>query len=297
MKTLKLAFISSLIFTSTAFAKPLPQTDLTKVYESGKADSVMGEPFNLKPGIYKVGDENSKLNGTQFLMIDKYINDDSQVLAILVSQSAIQGQPSAKGRFYVGKKIANGTSLMLSPIFVDVNGDLSIESELNEKAAVIEITLRNNSEQYRYPYMLQGHNGALDGKLLGMRKSPEDEVKFTNWPAKNVFEGRCSQSALVVSGSTVNLNSDYKKQQRFQLLPINGSGGKFAAMVHTELNTMGEYMTSDSDISKLAFFIQNGSGEENFIVASPTLSVGEYIFNFFTPQRRSFLDIFFPGER
>ena len=132
---------------------------------------------------------------------------------------------------------------------------------------------------------------------MGMRAVSDERIKFTTWPSNNVFEGTCDSSKIVVSGSTVAIHRDSHFQDRLELVPLNGNGGKFAAMVRTELNTMGEYMVSDSSVSRLAFFIKNDNGEENFIVASPSTEVGLYKFEYYGPQFRTFLDRWFPGKR
>lgn len=303
MKTLTIAkyiFATILGFSClSAQAKDVPQTDLGKVFNQGVRNPINSQRFNVEPGLYIIGDDNNKVSGTHFLIIDKSVNDDQKIFALMISQDEYRGrnfENKGTGRFYVGKPIKNGTAVMLSPVFIDLNGNLAIESEVNQKAPVIEITLRNQSGEFRYPYMLQGHNGALNGYLLGMRAAVRNNPNLKPWPENNVFSGNSNQDNLVVSGSTVAIHNGRSMEQRFELLPINGEFGKFAEMVSTELDTMGEVMISESSVRKLAFFMTNAHEQEIFIVATPTARVGEFKFEFYGPKCRTFTDYFFPGR-
>lgn len=286
---------------ANAGTTPLTQTDLTKVFNTGKTNNVNAPKINLHPGVYIIGDENHKLFGTHYLIIDKSANDDSKVLAIMMRKHDLNDETKGVGKFYIGKSIKGGTSMMLSPVFIDIYGNLAIESELNQKAPVIEISLRNNADDFRYPYILQGHNGALNSQLLGMRAVNDEKIALNPWPSNSIFTGENHHENIVISGSTVSVHNSRTVQQRYELLPINGEMGKFSELVSTELDTMGETMVSDSEVKKLGFFFkrqsydENQSGREIFIIATPAINVGEYTFEFFGPKCRTFTDYFFAG--
>ena len=292
MKTMFL--ILSLFMSVSANAKQLTQTDLGKVYGTGTQSNSVGRALTLKSGVYVVGDEDSKLGGRYHLLIENYVNNSNQFFALLVDKGLRQG--SGTGQFFIGKYIKGGTSVMLSPVFVDSDGNLSSQAELNTRASVIEISLRGDAGKVRYPYMLQGHHGALNGQLLGMRAANTQILKFAKHPQKSIFNGASKYDSLVVTGSTVAMHNGYSSNNRFEMIPVNGDGGKIAALVNTEFDTMGEYMVSTSEVSKLAFFLQTGSGAEIFVVASPGYSPGHYNLNIYQPQSRTFMDVFFPGE-
>jgi hypothetical protein len=290
--TLVLALTSTTMTHSAHAAGALPQTDLDKVYGTGVNNNpTSARGFSLNAGVYVIGGEKSKIRGTNYLVIDRYANDPSRFFALMVSQE----NESARGQFFMGKKIKNGAAIMLSPVFIDNNGNLAIESELNNRAAIIEISLRSDAGKVRYPYLLQGHNGALNGQLLGMRAASGETVRFTTRPSQTIFSGADSNDNLVVSGNSVTMHNASSMQQSFEMVGVNGDGGKIAAMLSGEFDTMGEYMTSDSSISRLAFFMKTASGKEMFVVASPSYRVGEYGLKFYSPRSRSLVDFFFPG--
>lgn len=294
MKNLILTLIVALTGTVAHAAGALPETDLGKVYGTGVNNNptAKGYGISLNAGVYVIGSEKAKVRGSHYLVIDKYVNDNSRFFALMVSQS---GDRTSVGQFYMGKKIKNGAAVMLSPVFIDNNGNLAIESELSQRAAIIEISLRADAGKVRYPYLLQGHNGALNGQLMGMRASSKETIRLATGPSQTIFRGSNSDDNLVVSGSSVTLHGESSMQQTFELVGVNGDGGKIAAMLSGEFNTMGEYMTSDSAISKVAFFMRTSSNKELFVIASPGYRVGEYRLKFYSPQSRDLVDFFFPG--
>lgn len=302
MKTQKLittlaGVVLAQLLTLNANAKDIPKTDLDRVYKAGTQSVVPGPAINLNPGIYVVGDDDNTVWGTHYLIVDKYVNDDDKILAILIEQGHFDEGKHCIGRFYLGKKIKNGTSLMLSPIYIDINGNLAIQSEMSTTAQVLEVSVRNQAGDFRYPYLVQGHYGALGGHLLGMRAKSTQSPNFVPWPSNNIFSGASDRDNLIVTGSSVAIHNGRGLDRRFELLPLNGDLGKFAELVSTQLDTMGEDMVSETGVKKLAFFMKNTWNEEMFVVASPAGNIGQYEMNFYEQKHRGLMDFFFPGSQ
>src|SRR3989338_4150125 len=248
MKTLitliSMATVAAVLTAATAFAqnRPLVKTDIQRVYDSGQISTPGGAAFTLSPGIYVLGDEDNKVFGTHYLLVDEYVNDPGKVIAILVPQAIEKGAESVSGYIYQGRPLGDGTSLMLAPVIIDEFGNVSVDSELSQNSPVIQLTLKNDAGRLRYPYMLEGHNGALDGQMLGMRASGSTKPQLNAWPHANILEGGTPRGGISVSGNIVTHNDGFRSQTRYQRVPLNGDMGKIAALVRARLNTMSESM-------------------------------------------------------
>lgn len=291
-------FATLLLMTAMTAAKDLTPTNLNRVFGAGTQTSVVASPqVMLKPGVYAVGDEDHQMTGTHYLIVDEYVNDDSQSLALLVNQHQFNGGSRASGQFYLVKPIKRGQAVMLSPVFINSDGVLSIQSELNRDAQVLEISISPDGNKYRYPYVVQGHNGALDGKLMGMRAKSHQEPKFRAQPSSAIFTSETDRGQIVVSGKTVSIHNGRNIDQRFEMLPLNGDLGRMAALVSTKFDTMMEESVSQSHIERLAFFMTAHDGDELFIIAQPAVgSPGTFIFDFYGPRGRKLLDYIAKGK-
>lgn len=294
MKTL-ISNLISLIAITTSAAELIP-TDVSRVYGAGQQISTFTPQIQLQPGVYAIGDEDSKLTGTHYLILDSYINDEKKSLALMVNQADFNDGKRASGQFYMARPIKSGRAVMLSPVFIDSMGNLSVQSELNREAQVLEINLAPEGNKFRYPYIVQGHYGALDGKLMGMRAKSHQEPKFRASPSNSVFSSRTERGQVVVSGNTVGIHNGAQVDRRYEMVLLNGDLGRMAALVSTKFDTMAEESISDSEIQKLAFFMTDSEGSELFIIANKTAKPGQFVFDFYGPRGRSFLDYFAKGK-
>jgi hypothetical protein len=283
---------------TTTWAKPLTETNLSQVFASGSSAVTSADKAQniMRPGLYVIGDEENKLTGFSYLVVDKYANNDEEFLAVMMSKKDQSMGDSGYGRFYIGKSIKGGASVMFSPLFIDVNGNIASQAEQRRDAEVLIVSLKSSVDKYRYPFMIQGLNGALDGQLLGMRYSSETNPEMKAWPSQNIFQGSSSRDNLVISGRTLSVHNGHGSEQTFEIQSVNGEQGKFAQLVSTKFDTMTEEMNSDTTVQKLVFFMKNSQGKEVMIMATPSSKVGEYRFDFYGPQRRTFTDYFLGGK-
>lgn len=295
MKTRLFLIATLMMGLAQAANKPLVETDLNKVYGAGVSVSTLAPKVKLNPGVYVIGDEDSKLKGTHYLIVDEYSNDADKGLALMVEQSSIKNGHRSAGQFYMIKSIKGGTKLMLSPVFIDMRGNLSVQSELNSQAQVLVISIAPQAEKLRYPYQVVGQNGALGGELMGMRAKSDQNPTFRPWPQRSVFKSETQRAKLVVSGTTVGIYSGNTLGNEFELVPLNGDFGKMAALTQTRLDTMAEDYVSDTAIKKLAFFM-NLNGEEVFLIAQPSAQPGQFVIDVYGQKGRTFLDYVAPGK-
>jgi hypothetical protein len=267
----------------------------------GEEIETLAPPVKLLPGVYAMGDDEHKLHGTHYLIVDKFVNNQEKGLALLIDQEEMQDKTMARARLYMFSPIEEGSQLMLSPIVIDPStGQLVIHSKIDRtgKSPILTISVDPEAQKLNYPYIIRGHNGALGGQLLGMRAKSDQNPTFRPWPKHSVFNSETSRGKLLIQGKTVSIHEPSRREEEFKLVPINGVLGKMAALVSTELDTMGEGYTSDTAIEKMAFFM-NLDGEELFMIATPgprTSLPGEFFVNFYGERHRTFLDYFRKGK-
>lgn len=297
---MKTAFLIASLIVSTSFAQQkMVESDLSQIYGTGS--SSYSAPFTkikLKPGVYALGDDNNKMTGTHYLIVDDYVNNQEKGLALLIDQSELRDKSQARGRLYMIRPIQGGSTLMLSPIEIGMNGQLGIHSELDGtgNSPVLTVSLDPQAQKLNYPYIIRGHNGALGGQLLGMRAKSDQNPTFRPWPSHAVFNSETDSGKLLVQNNVVSIHDPRRLDREFQLVPLNGVLGKMAALVSTKLNTMEESYVSNSAIKELAFFM-NLDDCELFMIARPTLTQpGEFLFSFYGPRHRTFMDFFRKGK-
>lgn len=277
-----------------------PTTDLNRVFSSGKDMSSTQTPDKeikplIGPGLYVLGDQDSKIWGTHYLLVDSYVNDPTQFFALMISQDDIKKGSQGIVRVYQGRTIKNGASLMLSPVVVDIYGNLSLESETNNRAKVLEISRRTDADSFRYPFLVQGLNNALNGKLMFMRASNQLTPQIQSRPKTNVFEGT-RQEHVVVNGKIVDIHPGDGSDRHFQMTDVNGDFGKLTQLQEGYFDTMGEFMVSQSKVSWLGFFMTSQSGGELFSILIPTAGPGEYRMVVYGNEERTLSDIFLPSQ-
>jgi hypothetical protein len=298
-KVLKYFAISiSLISGVLASAKPIPKTDIKKVLNAGKTTYVAA-PVKLQAGLYIVGEESgdaAKVTGSHYLLIDNYINNSDQFIGVMIDQEAIdQGSPKT-AFIFKSSTVRNGQTIILCPLIVDIYGNLAIECELNRNSPYLEISLQSSESSHRYPYLIQGRNGLLNDHVMGMRKSGEQLPNWKNWPSTGVYETARANSQIVVSGQMLSIHNQGQISESYALTAINGDeGGKLAGLAESSFDTMSETDITSSEFNRLAFFLQDFSQTNVFVIATPMLFPGRYSIKVFTPEKRSFMDIFFPG--
>jgi hypothetical protein len=300
---MKSTFLFTMVMIATTLAasfgsaqQKMKETDLSQVYGAGQTVSALAPQIKLNPGVYAIGDDENKWKGTHYLVVDEYVNNDQQGLALLISQEDIKEKSQAVGRFYMIRPIRRGTLLMLSPIEI-VNGQLTINSELDVtgNSPVLTVSLDPQHKKMNYPYIIKGNNGALGGQILGMRAKSDQNPTFRPWPAHSVFNAETGNGKILIEDKILSISSKNETDREFELVPINGALGKMAALVDTKLNTMEEDYISNASIKQLAFFM-NLDGCELFMIARPTVEPGQFMFNFYGERGRTFMDFIRHGK-
>jgi hypothetical protein len=281
-----------------AQANPIPRTDLNKVLNAGK-NSYTSAPIHLQAGLYIVGAESSKaakVAGTHYLLLDTYANDPNQFIGVLIDQGAINEGSPKSAFIFKSSSVRNGQTIMLYPLIIDMYGNLAVESELSRNSPYLELSAQATDSSHRYPYMIQGRNGLLNDHILGMRKSSEQLPNWKAWPSSGIYESGKSNSQIVVNGQTMTIHDNGQITQSYALTPINGDeGGKIAGLGESNFDTMSEVDITSSQFNKIAFFLQDFNQNNIFIVATPMTFPGRYTIKVYTPEKATFMDIFFPG--
>ena len=110
-------FLLNTLVASIGLAQQkIVQTDLSAVYGTGEQSNGLAPQVKLKPGVYALGDDDHKLNGTHYLIVDQYINNNDKGLALLINQDELREKSQARGRLYMIRPIQGGSTLMLSPM-------------------------------------------------------------------------------------------------------------------------------------------------------------------------------------
>lgn len=276
--------------------RPFPESDVSQIYSAGSIIYNQAA-IVLQPGLYIVGDDNNTIAGTHFLLVDQYFNDPSKLVGIMISQNSVNRGTQTAAKMFMGRPIKGRNSIMLSPLAIDMYGNIGVDSEVSRNSPVMEISRDTTQGRQRYPLFIQGHNGALNGQVLGMRAAaPDKRPTWRGWPSSGIFEGESSNAKLVINGNTMAIHDGSRMDRRFAMVPLNGDLGKFAGLQDSSFDTMAEMDVSSSQFRKLTFFLTGLCDQEIFVIASPTNRVGDYNIEIFSPKRRTFMDIFFPGK-
>ncbi|MCM2322454.1 MAG: hypothetical protein NDJ90_04250 [Oligoflexia bacterium] len=255
----------------------------------------LAEKTKLAPGLYQVNELESRWSTKYHLLVDDYVNEPGKSLAILFEADAVR-QRRTIARLYQIRSIKNGSTLMFVPLAMDLSGNLRVTSEGQTNAPVIEVITRNGD--HRYPYVLRGRNGALQGKLLGMRAANEDTPRLRPWPSSGIFASSTDGSVdVLVNGDEVSISSGSLADQTFNLIPLNGDEGKFAALTKSRLDTMGEAELADEKIQRLATFVDGALDRETLMIFTPTVNWGEFQLEAYQLTEPGLLEGLFPGKR
>jgi hypothetical protein len=251
-------------------ARELVRTDLGRVRSSGQLEAPSAEAsLRLSSGVYSVSaNDGSRQNLT--MIIEESVNDPAKFLALLVPEGTGSRAGVQVGNIFLGRPAPALGGIMLSPLGIDLFGNLSVTSEAQRNAPVVQLTPRGND------FLLQGHNGALGGRLFVMSSRNRGRANLSPTPRSGEFNTRSQQGSIVVTGTVLSL-LDGNRDRRFQIIPLNGDLGRFAALVDTQLDTMSESMLSQTSIQRLVAFVSGvWSGEQLFVI-TPSSS-GEFQF-------------------
>lgn len=286
------------IIPSLLLAREIPTTNMEQVLNAGRVQRTSAK-LNIQSGLYVLGPvdkDKSQISGTHYLLLDRYNNSEDQFIGVMISADSFVAANPKSAFIFRSSFVRNNTSLMLYPITIDIYGNLSVESETTRTSPYIEISLQNLNESQRYPYIVQGKNGLLDGQLLGMRKAEIQSPRWNQWPSSGIYQTGNRNSKLVVNGDTLAIHENGTEPINYIISPINGDdSGKIAALSELNFDTMSESDIGDTQFKKIAFFLNDFEKNNVFLIATPKIFPGRYDLKIYAPQSLTFMDRFFPG--
>jgi hypothetical protein len=277
--------------------------------------------IKLVPGVYAIS-RPGKLFAERLMFIENYQNKPNAFLAIQIDRRNLDAGKSSTGRLFIGSIIERGTAVKLSPLILDQHTGMPINlAKISTQARISKITDTGGDERHRYPYTLQGINGAQGGELWSMRRIEDSRYSLVLKPNATLFSFGGRGSNLVVNGSQVILNIPGQKQKLEFAAELGTGQGALSFMNPGKYNAMTDKVNTESRIDKFAFVLNvscdrsaYGSGsrgdgssaisyggnfwdEQFFVTVSPTNGTEDFQFDFYGKKRRSLWDILFPGDR
>ena len=274
----------------------LPRADLQAIFKVG-TEQRSGIPTELLDGTYVVGPiTGDEIQVEHYLMIESDINDSEKFFALMIPKPLAKESPKGLARLFQGRKLNGSSSIMLSPLRIDTNGNLEITSETQTKAPVLEISSRPG--RHKYPYVIQGRNGAMGGQILGMRGYGGFKPSLKALPQDGVFVSGGKSADVVVNFPEIAFYDGSARGSSFTMLQMNGDEGKFSMMVDNSLDTIAESNIASEEIKRIAIFVNGGCFDsEVLITLQPLTGAGEFNATIFRPAKRSLLEFVFPGRR
>ena len=297
MKRFILIITLTALIANQVSAASLVQTDKDEVLDYGTNSSQGQVKIEMSPGLYALNEIDTNWSTKYYLLMDNFVNDPEKFIAILFKEDAFDSSRRTIARMYQGRPVKGSSMLMLSPLIVDNSGNVRVQSEIQTDAPVIEVIARAGGD-YRYPYVLRGRNGALDGRLYGMRGSSNKRPTLKPWPSSGVFASTNGTEAdLMVSGTEVSLYNGSMVDQTYNLIALNGEQGKFAALTKSTFDTMGEVELANEQIRKLATFVTGCFDREVLMILTPTTQWGAYTLDLFRMAEPGLLESIFSGRK
>jgi hypothetical protein len=245
--------------------------------------------FWLTPGLYDFGEVGNG-SADQYMLIDQSVNDRDHYLAIVFPKSCItqEGQ-SFTGQLYYGQRLNTTQTVMLSPAEIDSYGNLSIRSQTQRYAPVLELFDRGDG--FKFPIAITGRNGAMGNGQFAARASKLKRPSLETQPSNGTFVSRVGDSASAIFYNGVLRLNDGKGNgdSSYQTVPLNGSLGRFTALVPSKLDTMTGREASLENIEGLAVFI-SGSWDQDLMLVARPLANGEFRFRFYKMAEASWLE-------
>ena len=268
--------IGSILLLLTAIAAPeargdraIIRTDLDRVRSAGQLEApTPGPTLRIESGVYAV---RSSANESYRMIVEESVNDPSKFLALLVPEALGSRAGVYRGNIFLGRPLPALGGVMLSPLGIDLFGNLSVVSETQRNAPVVQISQRGGD------LLLQGHNGALGGGLFTMSARSSGRATVAASPRSGEFRTQSQSGNILVTGQVLSLLESGGRDRRFQIVPLNGDLGKFAALVDTQLDTMSESMISQTAIQRLVAFVSGVGSGEQLLLITPSGS-GEFQF-------------------
>lgn len=269
--------------------KPLIQTDLDRVFSTG-SHSPGALQFTLEDGHYILGVDGSD-NETHSLFINKSVNDSEKYIALMINNDAFR-KDVGSAKIMVGAVINSGAELQFSPTYIDINGNIVVASEGSRTAKVLRISLKQDTKNNRYPYMVRGLNGATNGVLMGMRGA-KSNIDLKQRPSKNVFSWHGQNERIVVNGNSMSRHIPGYGDKSYELINLNGDLGAFSSLVNTTEDTMTTDSASDVKIANFAVFLTEKDNQDCLLIGNPVANAEEFAVKLYSPPKKRFWDSFF----
>ncbi len=291
--------LSSLSLNAVSFAQDaLPKANIEAIFDVGVEEEI-GRDVDIVEGTYVVGPiSGSEIVIEHYLMVENDANDPDSFFALMIPRPLADKATVGTGRFYHGRRLIGSRSMMLSPLHVDLTGNLQITSENQRDAPVLEVTMRPGRS--KYPFIVKGRNGALGNQILGMRGHNFKRPTLKAKPQDGIFvSGSARSPEVIVNYPEISFYESTNRDNSFTIVDLNGEDGKFASLLRSQLDTIAEANVADEKISRIAMFVNGGCFDsEVLIVLNPKNSLpGEFNVRLYRPSARSAWEIIFPGRR
>lgn len=262
----------------------IPRTNLDHVFAGPDRRAVTA--LQLEPGLYQAQDKEGE--EALYIIVQTFINDPDKRLILMLPQDVLKGKRVGHGWIFQSRQVRGGGALMLSPLSLDgATGNIVVDSE-NERYAPVVLLTKKSGTDHKNPYVLEGRNGGLEGKLMEMSKVKYHFVKpvMRSRPSRDIFVGICpNQSKLTVSSKFVSIHDDDAIDLSFRMLEVNGGHGELSALARSKFDSMSESDMTYEDVERFATFYSLGSlfgewandNDERFLMATPAGKKGYYL--------------------
>tara|TARA_B100000749_G_scaffold280891_1_gene280278 strand:- start:50300 stop:51265 length:966 start_codon:yes stop_codon:yes gene_type:complete len=221
-----------------------------------------GETVNLTPGLYEIGSKKKSGKSSHFFIVDRYINDPNQFIAIVIPKD-LKKRGQGIAFIMLGIPINGGNTIMFVNWYIDMNGNLTYESAMSKQAPHImwsrngamlggDDDYNRNGREYlltgTHPLLNEDFNGI--SSILGAKRSKKKAPRL-GIPEQGLFEDkRDGESDILFTGGRMIIGQKY-----YDVVPVNGEGGALVSFTVGAYNTMRQQAVDTDTISELGTFV------------------------------------------
>ena len=262
-------------------------TDMDAVLgPQGSAEAPMRK-IKLESGHYVIGSERLD-SETRSLFVEHSVTGRDHYVALLVENSVFY-RHGGVGNLYYGTLIKDDTIMFSPMVKADKTGQMVSQAKGSASAPVLLVSLKPDAKDQRYPYMVQGINGAMHGRLLGMRGGSThaslavhpDGYEF-HWDDHDM---RSERGEVWVQGRDMIMSRPGSDNYSYHLSRFNGQNSALFTMTSSVLNTMAELDATKPEVQGIAAFIHvPDCKDEILVVAKPITGSSDLSVSVYAPD-------------
>lgn len=294
--------LKSIIFSivvamgANLWAAELIKTNPNDIYGVGTERPSLTKEWKLEPGLYELSQFNNKWETEYYVLVDRFINSEDKLFALMFPKQALWERRKFPAFFFQGRELKAKGTKMLTSLYVDNEGNLIVQSEMDRNAPVAEVILQDRRQQ-KYPFLLKGRNGALDGRVYGMRGSGSKRPKLVAMPSQGLFVSRDhGKQEMVVSNTEISFYNGDLVDRTFGLINLNGDLGKFATLTRSTFDAIAESDRASDRIEQIVTFVSGCWDREMMFVLKPDITTGHYTVEVFNERNPGLFEWLFPGR-